>query len=92
MGQLCLILSVLVQDGYSHHSWEPLWPQKQIGLGDGQNDILWIQLIRVTFVNYLVFLSQWIQLEVFEGLLQHYDMPFLMVSDCSDLWLRPQKT
>ena len=34
--------------------------------------LLWIQLIRITFVSYLVLLNQWIQLRVFEGLLQHH--------------------
>lgn len=58
---------------------------------EGQNDVLWIQLIRGTLVHYLVLLNQWIQLKVFEGLLQHH-IPFIMVSDYSDLLLRPQKT
>lgn len=34
--------------------------------------LLWTQLIRITFVSYLVLLNQWVQLSVFEGLPQHH--------------------
>lgn len=58
---------------------------------EGQSDVLWIQLIGGTFVSYLVLLNQWIQLKVFKGLPQHH-IPFIMLSDYSDLFLKPQKT
>lgn len=47
--------------------------------------------VRGTFMSYLVFLNQWMELEIFEGLLQPH-IPSIMVSDYSALLLKPQKT
>lgn len=39
-----------------------------------------------------VFLSHWFHLQVFEGLLQHQEYSFTMVSNYSDLLLKKQAT